>query len=666
MFSVHIQIHHFVRSLATVALLSIMAPSPQSSPAQQDNEPANPKSVFIHGLTGVDVPLDTALVHWLWGTMGLLVLIVLCFRFGMMLNAHLRHMSTLTATSKQQTYWAINHTSIWPKFKKHILLAPFWKRRHNRELKITAAVGMGTLPSRLHAILLGLYAISNIVYCCMLDYSMEKEAIIAEARGRSGILAVANMVPLIVLAGRNNPLIPLLRVSFDTYNLLHRWFGRMVVVEALVHTGCWTANTVSVYDGFHMWQSVRSIPFITWGAVGSVGMCLLAIQALSPIRHAAYETFLHAHQLIAFFVVLAVYMHVTIDSLPGMLYIKAVIVLWALERFARFARLAYYNFSRSSLTKINVEALPGNTSRVTITLPRPMHVSPGSHVYLYIPQIAMWMSHPFSVAWTEADSQSAEQQCQLSKAGSTASNVSKKSQDPRDIERSPVTPVLPRSDSLTKRSLPLVQSTKFAGPCSQISLVIQAHTGMTKRLYEKAANAKAMTYRTTAFIEGPYGGHDKFLSYGTVLLFAGGIGITHQVQYVRHLLAAAKAGTSATRKITLVWMVRDTAHLEWMRPYMDSVLRMPGRREMLRVLLFITRPQNRNLIVSPSNTVLMYPGRPHTGRLIATEVRDRVGAMAISVCGPGALGDDVRLEARRWGGERGGGNVDFVEESFTW
>jgi len=38
------------------------------------------------------------------------------------------------------------------------------------------------------------------------------------------------------MAGRNNPFINLLNISFDTFNLLHRWFGRIVVLQALAHT----------------------------------------------------------------------------------------------------------------------------------------------------------------------------------------------------------------------------------------------------------------------------------------------------------------------------------------------------------------------------------------------------------------------------------------------
>ncbi len=37
--------------------------------------------------------------------------------------------------------------------------------------------------------------------------------------------------------------------------------------------------------------------------------------------------------------------------------------------------------------------------------------------------------------------------------------------------------------------------------------------------------------------------------------------------------------------------------------------------------------------------------------------------MAVSVCGPGALGDDVRGAVRRG---MGGRNMDFLEEGFGW
>ena len=45
------------------------------------------------------------------------------------------------------------------------------------------------------------------------------------------------------MAGRNNPLVPLLGISFDTYNLLHRWLGRIVVLESVLHSLAHFANS---------------------------------------------------------------------------------------------------------------------------------------------------------------------------------------------------------------------------------------------------------------------------------------------------------------------------------------------------------------------------------------------------------------------------------------
>ena len=96
---------------------------------------------------------------------------------------------------------------------------------------------------------------------------------------------------------------------------------------------------------------------------------------------------------------------------------------------------------------------------------------------------------------------------------------------------------------------------------------------------------------------------------------------------------------------------------------MTTILSMPGRRDVLRIQLFITRPRCTKEIHSPSSTVLMYPGKPNVDALVEMESREQVGAMGVSVCGPGGLGDDVRDAVRRRQRVR---NVDFLEEGFGW
>jgi NAD(P)H-flavin reductase len=171
------------------------------------------------------------------------------------------------------------------------------------------------------------------------------------------------------------------------------------------------------------------------------------------------------------------------------------------------------------------------------------------------------------------------------------------------------------------------------------------------------------TLNLSGYIEGPYAGHDSLSSYGTAILFAGGAGITHHLVQIRHLIASASARTVATRKIILVWSVRNVEMLTWVRPWMDEILHMSGRREVLKMELYVTKPRDGKDLVSPSSTVRLYPGRCHPGAVLDDELPGRVGATAISVCGPGAFADDVRAAVRErmhWG------SLDFFEEAFTW
>jgi len=198
---------------------------------------------------------------------------------------------------------------------------------------------------------------------------------------------------------------------------------------------------------------------------------------------------------------------------------------------------------------------------------------------------------------------------------------------------------------------------------TSVSFVIRARTGFTNHLYRKAVSAPEGKLATRCFVEGPYGGIHNLRSYGTVMLFAGGVGITHQVPYVRDLVIGYANEVVATRKVVLVWVIQSPEHLEWIRPWMTEILAMERRREVLRIMLFVSRPRSTKEIHSPSATVQMFPGRPNVETLLGIEMEQQIGAMAVSVCGPGALSDEVRRAVRV---RQYHGTVDLVEEAFSW
>jgi len=519
-----------------------------------------------------------------------------------------------------QRYFAQSDSKVsW--IKRNVLYAPVFSKRHNREIQLSSAINVGTLPSRFQLLFLTGYLATNIAFCVIdIPFAGSFADAAKQLRNRTGTLAVVNMIPLFLMAGRNNPLIQMLGISFDTFNLLHRWFGRIVILESIAHTLAWMSSTAKASSWEAAITSATTVPFLLFGFVATCAFTAIGIQASSPIRHAFYETFKLLHILLAITAVVGVWYHLQMKALPQLKYLWPVIIFWACDRASRAARVFYGNVGHGG-SKALVEALPGNACRVTVTMVRPWTFGPGQHAYVYLPSISLLQSHPFSVTWSE------------------------EAEDPLAEKAS-----LNRQDILAMRK-------------TTMSFVMRARTGMTDTLYRKAAACPEGKMTTTCMVEGPYGGMHSMRSYGTVMLFAGGVGITHQVPHVRDLVAGYANGTVAARRVILVWTIQSPEHLEWIRPWMTEILAMEKRRDVLRIMLFVSRPRSTKEIHSPSSTVQMFPGRPNIETLIKAEQESQVGTMGISVCGPGALSDEVRRAVRDLQYDSA---IDFNEEAFSW
>jgi predicted ferric reductase len=580
---------------------------------------------YSYGLTGVDQDGNFLWVDTFLYMLVAIAVLLLGLRIANMFWRHQRHLSVM-ANPHNQNYWASNKTSWWPWLNRHVLAAPLWKKRHNASFQISSAIDNGTLPGRWHTIMLVVYVALNIAWCVALPYKvLDHKATIAALRGRTGTLAALNLIPTVLFALRNNPLITLLQVSYDDFNLFHRWAARITIAEAIAHTVAWLYNTVYSAGWSAVGDGLRTEGSYGWGLVGTAAFTFIGIQAWSPFRHAFYETFLNIHRVMVIVALLGLYKHLEMHNLPQVPWLHLVIIFWAAEWFFRGLSIMYYGFSFKKMSSIKVEAMPGEAVRLTIDLVRDWHPRPGCHVHMWMPRMAMWSSHPFSVAWA-----------------ATLSADSK------------------------EMTLPILEGDAVMAPGApqksrQISLICRARTGLTRQMYERACKMPNEQFTSWGFIEGPYGGHHSLDSYGTVVLFAGGVGITHQVMYLKHLVAGYANRTTATQKVVLIWTVPDSDCLEWVRPWMDEILRMPQRKNVLRIKLFISRPKGR--VESSSETVKMFAGRAKADALIEEEVRHRQGAMAVTVCGSGGFADDVRKAVRPWLTE---GCIDFIEEAFTY
>ena len=171
-------------------------------------------------------------------------LVFIAYRIVIFAVQQLRTVACLS--NNTQHYFAIP-SSRWGKIKSRLLYAPLFKTRHNREFKLSSAINMGTLPTRFQSAFIVAVVATNVILCVYgVSYTSSRKVILTTLRGRTGTISVANLIPMVILAGRNNPLIQWLNVTFDSFNMMHRWLGRLVILEALAHTLCWIIGKVEI------------------------------------------------------------------------------------------------------------------------------------------------------------------------------------------------------------------------------------------------------------------------------------------------------------------------------------------------------------------------------------------------------------------------------------
>lgn len=99
---------------------------------------------------------------------------------------------------------------------------------------------------------------------------------------------------------------------------------------------------------------------------------------------------------------------------------------------------------------------------------------------------------------------------------------------------------------------------------------IQPGNGFTRQLL--LGNYRN-TDRLRAFIEGPYGHALDLQEFGTIVLFASGIGIVSHLPYIQQLVEDYREFRTKTRDLLLVWNVDNEAQVNLVAEDMTALLR---------------------------------------------------------------------------------------------
>lgn len=352
---------------------------------------------------------------------------------------------------------------------------------------------------------------------------------------RCGVITLAQLPLLFLLAGKNNIIGFLTGISHERLNWMHRWFARCMLLTATIHMGYFFGAWAPFdYIGPQLRQNtIVQKGMIAWGL-----LVWIVFSSMTPIRGWCYELFVLQH-LISFAVFVGfVYIHTPAQDHA---YIWAPVALFWFDRVVRVLRVLYTNLSifhpkqraaghMSGLWACKAEftPLPHHTTRIVIHNP-PISWTPGQHMFLSCHSIVPLQSHPFTVASIPAD--------------------------------------------------------------GRMEFLVKSETGGTKRFFRHAEKthglpASSASSRTrTVAIEGPYGCLRPLRQFDSVVFFAGSTGVTFTVPLLRDIVQGWKENTdpqgptslfkpqtgAVTRSIRFVWIVKSRGQLGWFSEQLSSV-----------------------------------------------------------------------------------------------
>jgi hypothetical protein len=197
--------------------------------------------------------------------LSLLVLFTISL-ISIVLRRYIRTVSSLSPGNTQAYFAPVNRH--WGLLKKHFIFAPLFHKRHHRPFMLTRTIDNGCLPSRPQTFILVSYFMFLVVATFYgVDYNQKKYDVITSLERRSGLFALSHMVPLFLLAARNNPLIWWTGISFDTYNLFHRWLGRFIVFEVVVHVTTYFSKKIPTEGWAGYKKTLQTLWFTRSGTI---------------------------------------------------------------------------------------------------------------------------------------------------------------------------------------------------------------------------------------------------------------------------------------------------------------------------------------------------------------------------------------------------------------
>jgi predicted ferric reductase len=343
-------------------------------------------------------------------------------------------------------------------------------------------------------------------------------------------------IPLVFLLAMKNSIVGfLVGSSHERLNWIHRTVARCLLFTVTIHFGFFYREWW-IYDVIA--SEIVMMPIVKYGMGAWAILIWITFTSFAPIRGLRYEFFVVQHILSFVAFITCVMLHVPSYAV---VYVWIAVGFYLFDRVVRTLILVYRNFGpfhrktrrQFFSCKGTITALPGCATRITISNPPLRSWSPGQHIFLSIPRIAPFQSHPFTIA----SSPSAE----------------------------------------TK----------------ELVFVVRAHAGFSRKLLNRAISQLPTTSKPAkerplvVILDGPYGHPPNYLQYDTLILVAGSTGITFTIPILLHALESSPS--PCIRRIQFIWIVKEGCQFEWFASEISLALDLATQRNVdLEIQGFVT------------------------------------------------------------------------------
>ncbi|KAI2464128.1 ferric reductase like transmembrane component-domain-containing protein [Annulohypoxylon bovei var. microspora] len=342
-----------------------------------------------------------------------------------------------------------------------------------------------------------------VVYWAVVAYMMAKDVVrndinYYERIGYRNAWITVTQVPLLyLLASRTNVIALITGTSYERLNWLHRWVARTMFVSATCHGWFFWAEWVR---GNMVELELGMMRMVRYG-LGAWGILLwMTITSFKPFRSMAYEFFVIQHILSAVIFLWVIYRHVPATGRHNVWFAIGAICF---DRAFRLGLLIWQNIKLrpnhscceggqriGHLTKLS--AIGDSTTVITI---KDVHFkwSAGQHLYLWLPRIALFEAHPYTVA---------------------------------SAHQVPETCI-----------------------CNSIQLVVRSHSGFSKRLnkFARKLEESGKKQTLTALVVGPYGNPPRWDIFETLVFISASTGASYTLPVLENVLKST--ATSCIKRV---------------------------------------------------------------------------------------------------------------------